>query len=99
VLDPQAPTEVPDHPAAVGIRHDLDIPGARQQLLVQRVRDDLSDRVAHLPRLEDLLDVQVEQPHGHDPTFPDGRRRTKRSQRRPQQERPQKGRILLTEDS
>jgi hypothetical protein len=73
VFDPQAPPEIPNGPLPRLILRDLDVGGPRERLLVERVRDDLTDGVARLPRLENLFDVQVEQPNGHGSSLPERR--------------------------
>src|SRR5581483_4564244 len=60
VLVAQAASEIADVPTVLALR-DLDLGRPRQRLLVERVRDDLAHRLGHVPVVEDLLDVEVEE--------------------------------------
>ena len=57
VVKPAA--EVRDVPAVAPL-DDLWFGSAAERLLVERVRDDLADRLGHAPVVEDLLDIEVE---------------------------------------
>ena len=58
VAEPSA--EVADVPAAGGVFGDDRVRGLGQDLLVERVSEDLADRKRDRPVFEDPLDVQIE---------------------------------------
>ena len=63
VLILKAPTVVPDVPPALLVLGDVYIPGPRERLLIERVRDHLAKRVPHIPVLQNLLDIEVKPLH------------------------------------
>lgn len=66
VLVSEPASEIADSPVAIIGLEDLDVCGIGQLLFVDRIGDEFADRMRALPRFENLLDVQIEQPRcGH----------------------------------
>jgi hypothetical protein len=65
VLDLEPAPEVPDAPSSLLVLVDRHVARRGQNLFVERIRDDLPERVTDLPVLEHLLDVEIEQPLVH----------------------------------
>jgi hypothetical protein len=70
VVVAQAATTVPDVPHAGIVLHDRRPLGASDEgVLVERVGDDLAQRMGRRPVLQHLLDVEIERLR-HDPILP-----------------------------
>jgi len=59
VLVPQAPAEVPNVPPASPVLEYLRLSGIAKRLLIEGVRDEFANRMAGLPALKDLFNVQI----------------------------------------